>query len=215
LDGGDRRRVGSLADWSVKAEYDYIDFGTKTTPITGTVLPGIVTFPASIGLEDNLRTTGQSGRELSLLVEPLVISRRKPGAVRAARKARRCRKQARLYYKCPPTAQGAIGSTFRSLVESLHQVHVFIPRPTSHSQNYPACLNGIPIPIEGTVGQYFIVPFGTRRCRPKGSNEAGDIPSRAGQAHNEAGADRVGDNHKYDRDRPRLPLQCGGHYSPL
>jgi hypothetical protein len=29
-------------------------------------------------------------------------------------------------------------------------------------------LNGIPIPIEGTVGQYFIVPFGTRGCRPKG-----------------------------------------------
>src|SRR5580700_10168048 len=45
----------------------------------------------------------------------------------------RLRKQARLSYKCPPTA--AIGSTCRSLDESLDQVHVFIPRPTSHSQN--------------------------------------------------------------------------------
>jgi opacity protein-like surface antigen len=46
---------GLWQNWSGKAEYDYIDFGTKTTPITGTVLPGIATFPASIGLEDNLR----------------------------------------------------------------------------------------------------------------------------------------------------------------
>jgi opacity protein-like surface antigen len=42
-------------NWSIKAEYDYIDFGTKTTPITGTVLPGVVGLPASVGLEDNLR----------------------------------------------------------------------------------------------------------------------------------------------------------------
>ncbi len=41
-------------NWSIKAEYDYIDFGTKTTPITGTVLP-VVGVPVSIGLEDNLR----------------------------------------------------------------------------------------------------------------------------------------------------------------
>jgi outer membrane immunogenic protein len=46
---------GVWQNWSIKAEYDYIDFGTKTTPITGTVLPGIVGLPASIGLEDNLR----------------------------------------------------------------------------------------------------------------------------------------------------------------
>jgi outer membrane immunogenic protein len=46
---------GVWQNWSIKAEYDYIDFGTKTTPITGTVLPRVATFPASIGLEDNLR----------------------------------------------------------------------------------------------------------------------------------------------------------------
>jgi outer membrane immunogenic protein len=45
---------GVWQNWSIKAEYDYIDFGTKTTPITGTVLPGVATFPASVGLEDNL-----------------------------------------------------------------------------------------------------------------------------------------------------------------
>ena len=37
-----------------------------------------------------------------------------------------------------------------SLIESLDQVHVFIPRPTFQALA-PACLNGIPIPIEGTV----------------------------------------------------------------
>ena len=37
-------------------------------------------------------------------------------------------------------------------------------------------------------------------------NEARDIPARAGQARNQAGADRVADVRKYDRDRPRLPL---------
>src|SRR5271163_47251 len=58
------------------------------------------------------------------------------------------RKQAGLYYKCPPTARGAIGSTCRSLVESLDQVHVFVPRPTFQGL---ACLNGIPIPIEGII----------------------------------------------------------------
>ena len=46
---------GVWQNWSIKAEYDYIDFGTKTTPITGTVLPGVAGVPVSIGLEDNLR----------------------------------------------------------------------------------------------------------------------------------------------------------------
>jgi outer membrane immunogenic protein len=46
---------GLWQNWSVKAEYDYIDFGTKTTPFTGTVLPGIASLPVSVGLEDNLR----------------------------------------------------------------------------------------------------------------------------------------------------------------
>jgi hypothetical protein len=84
----------------------------------------------------------------------------------------RLRKQARLYYKCPPTALGAIGSTCRSLVESLDQVHVFIPRPTSHSRislhasTVSRSRSRAPL---GTVAQYSIVPFGTRGCRPKGS----------------------------------------------
>src|ERR1700727_58650 len=34
--------------------------------------------------------------------------------------------------------------------------------------------------------------------------EAGDIPSRAGQARNEPGADRVAHEHKHNRDCPRL-----------
>src|SRR5271165_7185683 len=36
----------------------------------------------------------------------------------------------------------------RSLVESLDQVHVFVPRPTFQGL---ACLNGISIPIEGII----------------------------------------------------------------
>ena len=39
-------------NWSVKAEYDYLDFGNKTVAINGTVLPGIVNFPASFGMEN-------------------------------------------------------------------------------------------------------------------------------------------------------------------
>ena len=39
-------------NWSVKAEYDYLDFGQKTVAINGTVLPGITGFPASLGLEN-------------------------------------------------------------------------------------------------------------------------------------------------------------------
>src|SRR5271165_5408974 len=50
--------------------------------------------------------------------------------------------------------RGAIGSTCTSLVESLDQVHVFIPRPTFQALA-PACLNGIPIPIEGTGGHFW------------------------------------------------------------
>jgi outer membrane immunogenic protein len=47
---------GVWQNWSIKAEYDYIDFGTKTTPITGTVRPaGGAAVPLSAGLEDNLR----------------------------------------------------------------------------------------------------------------------------------------------------------------
>ncbi len=39
-------------NWSVKAEYDYLDFGNKTAAINGAILPGIVNFPASFGLEN-------------------------------------------------------------------------------------------------------------------------------------------------------------------
>jgi len=39
-------------NWSIKAEYDYLDFGNKTVAVNGTVLPGIVGFPASLGLEN-------------------------------------------------------------------------------------------------------------------------------------------------------------------
>jgi outer membrane immunogenic protein len=39
-------------NWSIKAEYDYLDFGNKTTAINGAILPGIITFPASFGLQN-------------------------------------------------------------------------------------------------------------------------------------------------------------------
>jgi hypothetical protein len=44
-------------------------------------------------------------------------------------------------------------------------------------------------------------------------DEAGKIPSRVRQAGNEANANRVGNNRKYNRDRPRLPLKCSGRRS--
>jgi outer membrane immunogenic protein len=39
-------------NWSIKAEYDYLDFGNKTVAINGAILPGIVNFPASFGMEN-------------------------------------------------------------------------------------------------------------------------------------------------------------------
>jgi outer membrane immunogenic protein len=39
-------------NWSIKAEYDYLDFGTKTVAINGALLPSVVNFPASLGLEN-------------------------------------------------------------------------------------------------------------------------------------------------------------------
>ena len=39
-------------NWSIKAEYDYLDFGNKTVAINGTILPGIANIPASFGLEN-------------------------------------------------------------------------------------------------------------------------------------------------------------------
>ncbi len=41
-------------NWSIKAEYDYLDFGNRTTQVTGTVLPGIVGVGRSIGVQDSL-----------------------------------------------------------------------------------------------------------------------------------------------------------------
>jgi outer membrane immunogenic protein len=39
-------------NWSIKAEYDYLDFGQKTVAINGNILPGIINFPASFGTEN-------------------------------------------------------------------------------------------------------------------------------------------------------------------
>ena len=39
-------------NWSIKAEYDYLDFGNKTVAINGAILPGIINLPASFGLEN-------------------------------------------------------------------------------------------------------------------------------------------------------------------
>jgi outer membrane immunogenic protein len=39
-------------NWSIKAEYDYLDFGNKTTAINGTILPTVFPIPASFGIEN-------------------------------------------------------------------------------------------------------------------------------------------------------------------
>ena len=39
-------------NWSIKAEYDYLDFGNRTVAINGAILPGIANFPASFGMEN-------------------------------------------------------------------------------------------------------------------------------------------------------------------
>jgi outer membrane immunogenic protein len=39
-------------NWSVKAEYDYLDFGNRTMSINGTVAPGVFNLPASFGLQN-------------------------------------------------------------------------------------------------------------------------------------------------------------------
>ena len=52
-----------------------------------------------------------------------------------------------------------------------------------------------------------LAPFGQRR------QQAGDVAARPRQARDEAGADRVGDPQREDRDRQRRLLggECGGH----
>jgi outer membrane immunogenic protein len=37
-------------NWSAKVEYDYLDFGSRTVTINGTILPGILNAPASFGV---------------------------------------------------------------------------------------------------------------------------------------------------------------------
>jgi outer membrane immunogenic protein len=39
-------------NWSVKAEYDYIDFGNRNVAINGSILPGIANFGASFGTQN-------------------------------------------------------------------------------------------------------------------------------------------------------------------
>src|SRR3984957_18227124 len=46
-------------------------------------------------------------------------------------------------------------------------------------------------------------------------DEPGDIAARPSQASNKTGADRIGNNHEYDRDRARLALQRGRHRSAV
>jgi outer membrane immunogenic protein len=41
-------------NWSVKAEYDYLDFGTRNVAINGTILPTVLPIPASFGLSDTV-----------------------------------------------------------------------------------------------------------------------------------------------------------------
>jgi outer membrane immunogenic protein len=39
-------------NWSVKAEYDYLDFGNRNVAINGTILPTVFPIPASFGTSD-------------------------------------------------------------------------------------------------------------------------------------------------------------------
>ena len=39
-------------NWSVKAEYDYFDFGTRTVAVNGTILPSVLPTGASFGMQD-------------------------------------------------------------------------------------------------------------------------------------------------------------------
>jgi outer membrane immunogenic protein len=39
-------------NWSVKAEYDYLDFGTRAVAVSGTVLPSVLPLGASFGMQD-------------------------------------------------------------------------------------------------------------------------------------------------------------------
>jgi outer membrane immunogenic protein len=39
-------------NWSIKAEYDYLDFGTKTVTMNGAVAPTVITLPVSYGVSD-------------------------------------------------------------------------------------------------------------------------------------------------------------------
>jgi outer membrane immunogenic protein len=39
-------------NWSIKAEYDYLDFGNKTVAINGSILPTIISILASFGIEN-------------------------------------------------------------------------------------------------------------------------------------------------------------------
>jgi outer membrane immunogenic protein len=39
-------------NWSVKAEYDYLDFGNKTVTLNGSVLPGGAAIPVAFGVQN-------------------------------------------------------------------------------------------------------------------------------------------------------------------
>ena len=49
-------------NWSIKAEYDYLDFGNRTVAINGAILPGIANIPASFGLETSCRSPSPRNR---------------------------------------------------------------------------------------------------------------------------------------------------------
>jgi outer membrane immunogenic protein len=41
-----------MPNWSLKVEYDYLDFGTKTVAINGAITPGGAAIPASFGVQN-------------------------------------------------------------------------------------------------------------------------------------------------------------------
>jgi hypothetical protein len=83
----------------------------------------------------------------------------------------RLRKHARLYYKMP--ADGP-GGRLDLLVDPSSNLSTKYTFPAYISFRELACMphtvsRSRSRALLGTVGQYFIVPFGTRGCRPKGS----------------------------------------------
>ena len=79
---GDQTRVGWTVglgaewafwnNWSAKLEYDFMDFGSKTVAINGTLLPGIINAPISVGAVND-QTISEVKFGLNWRISPLLF----------------------------------------------------------------------------------------------------------------------------------------------